>query len=381
MMNEMMHAVRLSSINYLCLDGFDDRYQQYSETNNANTDRYYLIGMNLQNAQDIAPDMIVQLLKLIDFIGQSRVYVAIFENGSSDHTKTYLRLLDVILAHKQVARNILLDVLVRPAGIHRIEYLAGVRNRIVDLMLTHVEAKSLADKLHQVIMLNDIFFCAQDILELMYQFDRQGADMTCGLDFDRDENGIGFYDTWVARDVDGRPFNKRPLDAFVQHEQSAAKLKQKSPFQVYCCWDGMVVLNPKVFVESNIRFRREHSVIKQPEGPQLQSEGKLDIFAFLMQQPTYEKCSGSEMTQFCRDLASSGYHRRIIVPTVRVAYDLQIFTELCPYTETHSAEEDELVEYVGEPKSQFCHPMDADEGDGGFRTPEGMPGEEILNFE
>lgn len=50
-----------------------------------------------------------------------------------------------------------------------------------------------------VVFLNDVYFCAGDVLRLL-QYD---ADMVCGLDFDD-----GFRDIWVARDANGDMLEK-----------------------------------------------------------------------------------------------------------------------------------------------------------------------------
>lgn len=49
----------------------------------------------------------------------------------------------------------------------------------------------------KVLFLNDVFFCAHDMAELLYQSDLQQSDMTCGLDYDYTDQGLGFYDTYV----------------------------------------------------------------------------------------------------------------------------------------------------------------------------------------
>lgn len=54
-----------------------------------------------------------------------------------------------------------------------------------------------------------------------------------------------FYDIWVARDVGGRKFEKGwPA---VHHNASRDALEGGWPFQVVCCWDGLVVLNAQPF--------------------------------------------------------------------------------------------------------------------------------------
>jgi hypothetical protein len=45
----------------------------------------------------------------------------------------------------------------------------------------------------------------QDIKRLL----THRADMACGLDYDKVLQHLGFYDTWVAKDINGRPYSKQ----------------------------------------------------------------------------------------------------------------------------------------------------------------------------
>lgn len=118
----------------------------------------------------------------------------------------------------------------------------------------------------KVLFLNDVFFCAHDMVELLYQSDLHQSDMTCGLDYDNTDKGLGFYDTygyvqvlrmflylpndidtplfrratarcrWVDRDRDGEIWEKRPLPGQTTVSESNERMKQGLPFQVSCCW-------------------------------------------------------------------------------------------------------------------------------------------------
>ncbi len=112
--------------------------------------------------------------------------------------------LKTILEIHKVQHRIFLTNEEQPSGIHRIEYLASIRNRVIDAV---VEMEENVDS--RIVYLNDVFFCADDVLELLTQSFINDADMVCGTDFDTDEHGLGFYDIWVARDLNGRIFNKR----------------------------------------------------------------------------------------------------------------------------------------------------------------------------
>lgn len=115
-------------------------------------------------------------------------------------------------------------------------YTAGVRNEALYPLNDPVEFGHF----QKVLFINDIFFCADDLRELIYQSYRHHADVTCATDFDVAEPSndpqLGFYDTWVARDVRGEAFTKRPADDFVKDPFSALRLHAGLPFQVSCCW-------------------------------------------------------------------------------------------------------------------------------------------------
>jgi alpha-1,3-mannosyltransferase len=118
--------------------------------------------------------------------------VSIYENGSEDQTKTYLELLRTILQRRKVSNTIQFSYDQKDPHAHRIDMLARVRNLALDPVFTQTDET----KFEKVIFMNDVFFCADDIKELLHQSYIQKSDLTCGLDFDTDKDGVGFYDTW-----------------------------------------------------------------------------------------------------------------------------------------------------------------------------------------
>ena len=113
---------------------------------------------------------------------------------------------------------------------------AGVRNEALYPIMHPAEYGHF----QKVLFINDIYFCADDLRELIYQSLRQQSDVTCATDFDVAEPPenpqLGFYDTWVARDVNGEAFNKFPHDGFTKDPLSTLHLGAGLPFQVSCCW-------------------------------------------------------------------------------------------------------------------------------------------------
>lgn len=49
------------------------------------------------------------------------------------------------------------------------------------------------DKFTRVVFLNDVLYCKEDILKLLWH----GADMACGYDYSGSDFGTTFYDAWV----------------------------------------------------------------------------------------------------------------------------------------------------------------------------------------
>ena len=70
----------------------------------------------------------------------------------------------------------------------------------------------------------------------------------------QDLSGAHFYDTWVARDIDGSSF--QPDFPFVTDAYSLERMALGLPFPVKCCWNGMVAMNAAPIVRHGMRFRR-----------------------------------------------------------------------------------------------------------------------------
>ena len=91
----------------------------------------------------------------------------------------------------------------------RVPHLAHLRNKVLEPLFTANAQESNKNKpFTTVVFMNDIFHCASDILELLHQHREQKADMACGFDFFSDwvrspVLGQEFYDTWVARTING----------------------------------------------------------------------------------------------------------------------------------------------------------------------------------
>ncbi|OLY81460.1 Alpha-1,3-mannosyltransferase CMT1 [Smittium mucronatum] len=259
--------------------------------------RKYFFSMNLFNNEEVIPHLIQELLLVIKFLGAKNVFLSIYENGSNDQTKEMLGNLKTYLKSMDVRNNIVVDDEPRPKSYHRIDYLASVRNKALAPLWTDEKKGLLYDK---VVFMNDVYFCRNDILELIYQSDFQVADLVAPLDVRSDNEAppnLFFRDDWVARDLKGELFN-RDLDKGPNHSESRIRNRNFLPFQVQCSWNGAVVINSKAFYGKNaIKFRRSDKKTSE--------------------------CSASECSLFCNDMWRAGMRRLIVAPKVLVSYKIK----------------------------------------------------------
>ncbi|KAJ2834131.1 hypothetical protein GGI24_000544 [Coemansia furcata] len=286
------------------------------------------IAANLYNSENILPNMALQLLALADTLGHSRVFISIYENGSKDKTKEILGRFNSTLNTLGIAHQIRTDEARRPEHIHRIEYLAKVRNLALEPLY------STGKKYDRVLFINDIFFCMNDLLELAYQSRAQSTHLTCAEDIVTMHGWLGFYDNWVARDMRGQKLQHQ-LNWLSQDEITQQAQLKNRPFQVQCCWNGVALIDAQVFRgDDGLRFRRS-------------AEGE---------------CSASECSLLCNDMWKRGLRRAIIVPRVKVSYDIETRNKLretanFPADLPYNTPEDEKVSFRSGPDKVVCYPL------------------------
>ena len=74
---------------------------------------------------------------------------------------------------------------------------------------------------------------------------------------------LEFYDTWVARDMDGNLFTKQA--PYVTDPYSLERVRDGLTFPVKCCWNGVLALSAKPFVQHGLRIRCCPSSTLHPE--------------------------------------------------------------------------------------------------------------------
>nr|KAJ3410404.1 capsular associated protein [Polyrhizophydium stewartii] len=240
----------------------------------------------------VLPTLVRELVRLVDFLGPDRVFVSVFENGSKDLTKPLLRALGSILKFADVPHAIeLSDVVSDYKHRNRIELLAEYRNLALAPMFRQHQ------RYDRIIFMNDVFFCLDDVLELLYETENQESDMTCGFDFWKQP--YWFYDTWVSRSLSGNVLREFFYQGtFVYDPEARSRYELGLPVQAYSCWNGMAVMNSAPFYDHNLRFRRSDAALGE--------------------------CAASECQLIAKDMWMLGYGRILMVPLVRVVYDLPL---------------------------------------------------------
>ena len=293
----------LESLYYLLPSNYDScqrkmlqRYD-YMKTNNH---KYYIM-INLHNNDRVISHIAFQLTKVFqEFWGYNNVFVSIYESGSRDYSKTELNIWSDFLDSVGVNHRFETGPLSKnSASMNRIDFLTNIRNKaLMPFKMSKIEYD-------HTIFINDIYFCSDDILELVHQRNKQQADMVSGMDFDIKEGKLGFYDNWVFRDINGVRPNKF-VDNLIQHKPSQSKLLKNEPIQVFCLWNGMTVINPNVF--DNIIFRRGNNRYRGIRDP--------------------GECSASEITTLCLDMIKQGFDKIVMIPDVHVAYKYPDFQRI-----------------------------------------------------
>ncbi|KAJ5071379.1 hypothetical protein M0811_10441 [Anaeramoeba ignava] len=241
---------------------------------------FFYIAALIYNNENILPQFSQELLDLIQILGRKNTYVSIFENGSQDKTKEMLSLLKEQLEERYIDHTITMETWKRDRREDRIGILARLRNKVLYKLSEFNENEDLVIK---VIFLNDIYFRKEDILELIKTRSCK-YDMACAMDF-----YFSFYDTWVTRDLNGESCTG--IYPYFRDPQAQNALRRNEPFNVYSCWNGVVVFDGKSI--EDILFRKR----------------------------TANECSASECLLVCRDLWSKNRTDIVLNPNVKVSYE------------------------------------------------------------
>jgi hypothetical protein len=324
----------------------------------------YYIALNLHNNAPILGQLSDQLLLLTRALGSSRVFVSIFENGSSDSTHAHLGALSRLLTQHRVRHHVnsvvgswkslcshlsslsvqdacvgctSLSLRSCPANV-RIPVMALIRNlallplfNVSDIFALNAKVAAAAatsavrssglgippladDSLYvaghlgftlptTVVFLNDVLLYANDVIELIST--AGGAyDAACAMDFDV----LQLYDTWVSRDLNGATLSG--WYPFVRESLAQARLIAGEPFRVYSCWNGAVALPAAAFTQGGLLFRSW----REGEARSLHPDADTRL-------TWSDRCPASECHLVCKDLWAMGRSRIYMNPRVRLVYN------------------------------------------------------------
>lgn len=128
----------------------------------------YFIALNLYNNDLIMPTLQTEILRLVFALRTcttvaQQVFVSIYESGSTDGTAAALEQFNFVLnyfevPHKIVTRGRWTREAIKP----RIQHLAKIRNAVLQPLYDQPY-----NTYTQIIFLNDILFCVEDVLTLI----------------------------------------------------------------------------------------------------------------------------------------------------------------------------------------------------------------------
>lgn len=166
----------------------------------------YMIVTTIREIQAQLPDFLNTLIVLITFLGPNKLSFSILEGPSGDCTPIALEsVLGPTLLNLGIPQHHL-HLITRESKIdfnqhNRIEVLAELRNRALTPLWSQSTGRGREkDVIEEVIMINDVFLKASDVLELLYQHKKAGAGMTTAWDWMEREPAY-YYDVWVGRTV------------------------------------------------------------------------------------------------------------------------------------------------------------------------------------
>ncbi|KAK2023550.1 alpha-1,3-mannosyltransferase CMT1 [Colletotrichum zoysiae] len=270
--------------------------------------RHYFFALDLRQVRDLLPQLIGAVLEAMNVIGPENCALSVVEGMSTDGTYETLYRLKAHMDKMGVAYYLQTSNIDSHSG-DRIGKLAKLRNLALEPMMAEADAY---DPQATIVFLNDVAACTEDILELAYQKQVQGADMTCAMDYHflrfAPHNGEpSFYDSWISRTINGDTFLPIPdrtpkgeqwsdvVNMFWNHPYSQDRYRSRKPLQVFACWNGGVAMTGEPFLRKKLDFRRSYP----------------------------GECHTGEPTLLCKDLWNLGHGKIAVVPSVSLAYNVK----------------------------------------------------------
>lgn len=256
----------------------------------------YLFALDLCEAIDLLPQLLGTIARLVAFLGREACAVSIVEGPSTDQSFEVLAAVQTEMEKQGTKFFLHSNTESSRKTLERIAVLARLRN----LALAPMVDKPGDFHAHPLIIFaNDVALCPEDVLELIYQHRYQNATMTCA--FDWQDNGTCYYDSWVGRSMSGNLFFEMPPrgsstqfagDLFWDHPQSRIRFDRGQPIQVYSCWNGLVTIEGRPFLDRSLAFRASHQA----------------------------ECYNSEAVNLAKDMWRMGIGKIAAIPSVNVGY-------------------------------------------------------------
>ncbi|KZV75509.1 glycosyltransferase family 69 protein [Peniophora sp. CONT] len=322
------------------------------------------LAMNLHDNEEVLPTFFQEMPRLLDFLGPERVFISIYENGSSDRTPRLLRHFDELLNEIGTPHRIITEGTARASDKedgHRINFLAAVRNLAMEPLYDGSAATTLPDggPFDDVLWINDVFHCAADVLEVLHQRRVQSATQACALDWGVWGDQV-IYDRWVLRPMSGsvlydyneisdwfmgdytREEQLAHLPQLLPDDRDAAtreRIQSALPTQVFSCWNGATAFDASVFAPpTDLRFRISHGDFDE--------QGQLREMS--------EKASECFLSSV--DLWKAGLGKIALVPKASLAYTLEDY-EAHRKDAALPAEHDgslEVIEWIDSPPEKVA---------------------------
>lgn len=206
----------------------------------------YYIASLLRNSEVILPKYKSSMLKLIQDLGASNVFVSIYENDSTDKTPALLRDLATDLTKLGVRHRIMEDLQSdQVRGWERIDRLSLFRNLAMEPLNGQLAGQLDGRPFDKVIWINDVLFEA-DTVQALLDTEKGDFDQACVMDF----CWLGFYDTWVMRDADGN--TTRPFWPYFKAEEDQRRVHRGQPVPVDACWNGITAFDARWYLNSTV---------------------------------------------------------------------------------------------------------------------------------
>lgn len=294
----LLQALSVLAILWLYLYGLRVRPITYDPAAIAPGEKYFL-AVNFWDNEAILPSFFSSIFALSAHLGPQNLFLSIAENDSRDSTLALLRSYERDLKRLKIPYNLHTATGLRTANrtsypdqpwlsvADRMSYMASIRNRALTPLYTSRERYS------RIVFFNDVLWDPSAVLALL----STPGEEVCTLDFD----SSGLYDAWVLKDVCGGAVSG--MWPFFWGERERRAVRDRVPFEVGTCWNGIASLNAAPFLNSSMAEMGLDTPLRFPPSP---------VGCFM------SECAALPMKLF--GITKSSGPRAVVVPDATVAY-------------------------------------------------------------